>query len=318
MIWEVFRLTLRDPLARVAAGYFVLFLLACALSFFWTPYDYRVQDFSVARQGPSWEHLFGTDFLGRDMFTRVLYATRITVGLTILTAFVGGLPFAIGLGIIAGYFGNKMKIGIGFLKVGADTLIMRIGELFIGIPPLLFILLLTATARPRYDAVLLSWGAAGQWLVKTGMGDLFLILFVTSLIFWVGPARLYRSQILSLRESAFAENARMLGASHWRVLFRHILPQLYPLIAHQAMLMFAGVIGTEIALSFFGIGIRPPHPSFGAMFSETASAQILNSTPHLIIIPGIIIVLFLYAIMYIEMRLTAIFATIHEREGRRA
>jgi ABC-type dipeptide/oligopeptide/nickel transport system permease subunit len=313
-IIEIAALLWRDTFTRIALIYLALFFAVGLIGIFWTPYDYRAQDFSVVRQGPSAEHWFGTDFLGRDMFTRVLYAIRITGTLVVLTTILGGLPLGILLGVAAGYMGNSVKIGVGPIKVGVETLIMRIGEIFIGIPPLLFILLLTATVRPRYDAMLLGLGDAGSWLVKTGMGDLSLILFVTALIFWVGPARLYRSQVLALRESAFVEGAKMLGASSWRIIWHHILP--YPLIAHQAILMFAGVIGTEIALSFFGIGVRPPHPSFGAMFSETASAQILQSSPYLLLIPGTLIVLFLYALMFFELRMTAVLSSVHEREGR--
>lgn len=312
---EIFRLLWKDRLARMAMLYLFLFFLAALLSFIWTPYDYRAQDLAATRQGPSWSHWFGTDLIGRDMFTRVLYAARITSLLLLMTAFLGGLPLSITLGLVSGYYGNRKKLGIWRFRVGLDNLIMHIGYLFIGVPPLLFILLLTATARPRYDSFLFALGGPAEWLVKTGMADLFLILLVTSLIFWVGGARLYRSQVLSLRESRVVESARMLGASDARVISKHILPYLYPFIVRGAAAMFMGVIGTEIALSFFGIGIRAPHPSFGAMFSETASVRILRSTPHLLLIPAAIIIPFLFSIGFIEMRLSRILASPHEREG---
>ncbi|OGZ61002.1 MAG: hypothetical protein A2919_00685 [Candidatus Spechtbacteria bacterium RIFCSPLOWO2_01_FULL_43_12] len=300
---ELFFLMWKDRLARPAMVYIALFFALGILSFFWSG-DYAAQNLAEARQGPSLGHWFGTDILGRDMFTRVLYAARITGVLVIMTALLGGMPLAIALGVIAGYFGGK-----------AEAIIMRIGEIFIGIPTLLFILLFTAIARPRYDDLIFNLGPVGEWVIKTGVADLALIFLVTSMIFWVGPARMYRSQVMSIRDSAFVESAKMLGASNGRIIFRHILPQLYTYIAHSALLMFAGVIGTEIALSFFGIGIRAPHPSFGAMFSETASSRILNSMPHLVVIPGLIVGLFLFSILFLELRLTRILASEHEREA---
>jgi len=257
---EIVRLLWKDRLSRMAMIYMGLFMALGIMSFIWTPYDYRVTDFDATRQGPSLAHWFGTDLIGRDMFTRVLYAARITNILIVMTIVVGGLPLSILLGVASGYFGGKVDWGI-----------MRFGELFVAVPALLFILLLTATMRPLYDEFLFNLGTIGEWSIRTGVADLILIFFVTSLIFWVGGARLYRSQVLNLRNAPFVEGARMLGAGNRRIISKYILPQLYPFIAHSALLMFAGVIGTEIALSFFGIGIRPPHPSFGMMFSESAN-----------------------------------------------
>ena len=302
---EIARLLWKDRMSRIAMIYVGFFFSLGILSFIWTPYDYREQALSVARQGPSWAHWFGTDLLGRDMFTRVLLAARITNILIIMTIVAGGLPLSIFLGVVSGYFGGKVDWGI-----------MRFGELFIALPPLLFILLLTATMRPLYDSFLFDLGFVGEWSVRTGVADLLLIFTVTSLIFWVGGARIYRSQVLNLRNAPFVEGARMLGADNKRIIRRHILPQLYPFIAHSAFLMIAGVIGTEIALSFFGIGIRPPHPSFGAMFSESASVQLLNSAAHLLVIPGAIVGCFLFSILFLELRLTVILASIYEREER--
>lgn len=302
---EIFRLLWKDKPSKVALIYIALFFSLGILSFIWTPYDYRAQDLSAARQGPSLDHLFGTDLIGRDMFTRVLYAGRITDILIVLTIFFGGLPLSIILGVTSGYFGGKI-----------DWIIMRFGELFIGIPSLLFILLFKATLGPRYDSFLFGLGSFGEWSVKTGLADLLMIFIVTSLIFWVGGARLFRSLVLTMRNEPFVEGARMLGASHRRIISKYVLPQIYPLITHSALAMIAGVIGIEIALSFFGIGIRPPHPSFGAMFSESASVQLLLSSWHLLVIPGIIVACFLFSILFLELRLTVILSSSHEREGR--
>lgn len=301
---EMFRLLWKDRPARVALMYVAFFVSLGILSFIWTPYDYRAQDLTAARQPPSWEHWFGTDLIGRDMFTRILYAGRITDILLVMTLFIGGLPISIFLGVSAGYFGGKV-----------DAIIMFVGKIFNGIPALLFILLLTATMRPRYDVLLFSLGSPGEWVVRIGFADLMLIFVTTSMIFWIGGARLYRSLVLTLRSSPSVEGARMMGASNRRIILKHILPQLYPFIAHAAFGMIAGVVGIEIALSFFGIGIRPPHPSFGSMFSESASTQLLVSTPWLLLIPGVLVMLFFFAILFIELRLTVVLSSVYEREG---
>ncbi|MDX1535427.1 MAG: ABC transporter permease [Candidatus Spechtbacterales bacterium] len=300
---EVIRLLWADPLGRGSIIVLVAFFTLAVLSFVWTPYDFRAQDFIAARQGPSAEHWFGTDLLGRDMFTRVVYSARITTILMFMTLFLGGLPLAIFFGIVPIFISNKL-----------DSFVQRIGELMNSIPPLLFILLFTALARPVYDDFLYEAGSLGRWFLLSGFADLALIM-VVSWIFLIGASRMFRSMVLELREAAFVERAKMLGASRTRIIVRHILPQLYPYIVHAALSASAGVIGTEIALSFFGIGIRPPHPSFGAMFSESASIRLLNASPHMLIIPGIIVALFLLAIRILDIRSTMILSTEHEREG---
>lgn len=299
-VLEIFRLLWKDRAARFAMIYFLLFVALAVLSFFW-PHDYRTQDLAASRQSPSFEYWFGTDLIGRDMFTRVLYAARITVILTFMTLLF--VPISIIIGVSAGYFGGKV-----------DAIVMFFGKLSIGIPSLLFVLLIRATLMERYDSFLFGLGSFGEWSIRTGLADLMVIFLVTSLVFWIGGARMYRSQVIALRTSPLVENARMLGAGHKRIIVHHLIPQLHPYIAHNAFLSVAGVIGTEIALSFFGIGIRAPHPSFGAMFSESASVQLLQSTPHLLVWPAIIVGLYFYSVLFLDQRVVAILASAYERE----
>ena len=159
-----------------AAVFLLLFYLTGIFGWAFAPYDYRAQDFASIRQGPSPEHWFGTDLLGRDIFTRILYAMRTSVFLSLLVMTVGGLPFAIAIGILSGYLGKKV-----------DFLVMRIGEFLQSIPALFFILFLTATVRPRYDNFIFELGPLGREIARQGWADLFLIFLVTSLVYWVGP-----------------------------------------------------------------------------------------------------------------------------------
>ncbi|MEX0877608.1 MAG: ABC transporter permease [Candidatus Spechtbacterales bacterium] len=294
LIAEAIKETWRDPLGKGAIFMLVFFAGLFVLSF-WAPYDYRVQDLEATRQGVSAGHWFGTDLLGRDMFTRVLYATRPTLILLMMTVFLGGSALAIILGTWPIFYSKK-----------ADFFVQRTSEAIGGMPALFIIIILTAILRPLYDDFIYESSALGEWVVKTGLADLGLIMFVTALIGWVGPARMYRSMVLQLREAPFVERARMLGASRTRILFRHVIPQLFPYITHATLSTLAGVIGTEIALSFLGIGIRAPHPSFGAMFSESASARLLSSAPHMLLFPALVVSLFLLGLRILDIRSTVI------------
>lgn len=300
---ETFRLLWADPLGRSSLIVVAIFTSLAIISFIWTPYDFRAQDLAAARQGPSAEHWFGTDLLGRDMFTRVLLSTRMTTILMVMVIFLGGFIIPVVAGVFPIFVSSKL-----------DSFVQRTAEVANAIPPLLFILLFTGIARPVYDDFLYGLGGAGRWFLLSGIADLALIM-VVSWIFLIGASRMYRSLVLELREATFIERAKMLGASRKRIVFRHILPQLYPYIVHTVLLSLAGVIGTEIALSFFGIGIRPPHPSFGAMFSESASVRLLSSTPHMLVIPGIIVAIFLLALRILDIRSTMILSSEHEREA---
>jgi ABC-type dipeptide/oligopeptide/nickel transport system permease subunit len=290
----------RDSLSRGAIFMLVLFAGLFVFSFL-TSQDYRAQDLASARQGPSREHLFGTDLLGRDMFTRVSYATRPTLILVLITAFLGGPALAIILGTWPVFFSKKL-----------DYIKERVADAIGGMPALFVIIILTAILRPLYDDFIYESGALGEWVVKTGLADLGLIMLITTLIGWVGPERMYRAMVLQLKEAPFVERAKMLGASRTRVLFRHVLPQLFPYALHASLAMLAGVIGTEIALSFLGIGIRAPHPSFGAMFAESASVRLLNSSPHMLFFPALVVSLFLLGLRIMDIRSTVIMRRIQE------
>ena len=303
---QVVRILLSRKIVLVAAVFVGSFYLVGIFGWIFAPYDYRVQDFDVIRQGPSSAHWFGTDLLGRDLFTRILYAARTSTILSLAVALIGGLPIGVALGMIAGYYGKWV-----------DFIIMRVGELLVSVPALFLILFLRATVRDRYDGFIFeNLGSFGETLARQGWIDLFVIFLVTSLIYWVGPARLFRSQILVLRSSVFVKSSIVLGASSGRIIFKHILPQLVPLIVLSGFSMLAGVIGTEIALSFFGLGIRPPTPSFGAMISEVSSIQMLGASPYLLLFPGMIAALYIFSLLFIEMNTNQVLSSIYERRRK--
>jgi peptide/nickel transport system permease protein len=219
------------------------------------PYDPAAQQLALRLEGPSPAHWFGLDELGRDISVRVLAGARISllVGLVVV-----GVSSTIGiaLGSIAGYFGGRI-----------DEAISRVIDILLAFPGLLLAIALVAVLGPSLTNVVLA----------------------LSLIGWVGYARLVRGQVLRARELEFVQAARALGATTPRVLVRHVIPSTLPAMTVQATLGMGAAILAEAALSFLGLGVQPPTPSWGTMLSY-GRGHLLDA-PHLTIFPGIAIAL---------------------------
>ena len=220
-----------------------------------TPFDPSAQDLALRLAGPSATHPFGLDELGRDILARVLAGARISflVGLTVVSvsASVGTL-----LGAVAGYFGGV-----------ADDVISRVIDVLLAFPGLLLAIALVAVLGPS-------------------LGN---VLFALTIIGWVGYARLVRGQVLRARELEYVQAARAAGARIPRILWRHVVPTAIPAVVVQATLGMAGAIIGEAALSFLGLGVQPPTPSWGTMLNG-GRAHLLDA-PHLTIFPGLAIAL---------------------------
>ena len=242
-------------------------------------YEYTEIDVTAFRDPPSLRHPAGTDIKGRDVLTRVLWSIQNTVIITVVSIATGGLLIGVSLGLISGYFGRWV-----------DTFIMRTGEVFSSFPEILLVIILAATLRPR----IVEWA---RWvedntfidgIISTGIVDYFVIFTALVSFGWIGTARLVRGQILYLKETQFVESARAAGASTTRILFVHLLPNaISPLVVTVTMGM-GTVIGLEIILSFLGLGIQPPRPSFGTMFLEAGSLSALRAVPWMLLAPGIV------------------------------
>jgi len=198
-------------------------------------------------------HFLGTDELGRDVLTRVIYGGRVSLWVAFLTVLVS-LTIGTVIGAVAGFYGGSV-----------DTLLMRFVDIVISIPSLFLLILIAVVFRP---------GVSGLALVIASLN-------------WTGVSRLVRGEFLSLKARDFVDAARVVGASNARIIFRHILPNAFSPIIVAATLALGGVILTETALSYLGMGVQPPIPSWGNML--TNSQQYLYRAPHLIIIPGIFI-----------------------------
>lgn len=231
-------------------------LLALALALFGpavSPYDPSSQQLARRLEGPSGRHPFGLDELGRDILTRIASGARISllVGLAVVSvSSIVGMFF----GSVAGYFGGRI-----------DDAISRVIDVLMAFPGILLAIALVAVLGPSLVNVVLALSVIG----------------------WVGYARLVRGQALRAREFEFVQAARALGASPGRIVLRHVLPTAFPAVVVQATLGMAGAIIAEASLSFLGLGVQPPTPSWGTMLD--AGRSHLFDAPHLTIFPGMAI-----------------------------
>ena len=243
------------------------------------PYDYTEPHFTEIRKPPSLEFWAGTDFAGRDVFTRVLWGIQNTVIITIIAMATGGLLIGITMGLISGYFSSKV-----------DSLIMRTGELFASFPDILLVIILAYALRPRFlemaRAAEENLGIDG--IVRSGVVDYLVVSLALVSFGWVGMARLVRGQVLSLKQTPFVEAARAAGASTPRILFVHLLPNVISIIVVSVSMGMGAMIGTEIILSWLGLGIQPPRPSLGAMLLQAGSLSALREVPWMLIAPGLV------------------------------
>lgn len=249
----------RNRLSMVAA-FFVLLLIGIALfAELLAPEGYDKQIYSQTWQYPSWEHPLGTDPYGRELLTRIIYGARVSLVIGFVSNFIAlliGLPF----GAVAAWFGGS-----------TDYLFMRLIEIINAIPDLLLGILIVTVLGPGFQNVL------------------FVFIFTG----WMGTARLVRGQILSLRERDYVLAARSIGATNWQIITRHLLPNtLTPIILGVSMGIPSAILG-ESGLSFLGIGVQPPTPSWGRMLNDYLSA--LQTHWYLAFFPGLMIAITMYA-----------------------
>src|SRR5688572_1732463 len=240
-------------MSKVGGAIVVTAVLAAVLGPLLVPYDPSIQEMALRLEGPTGLHWFGLDELGRDIFTRVLYGARISLLVGIVVVGVSA-TVGIALGAIAGYFGGRV-----------DEVISRIIDVLLAFPGLLLAIALVAVLGPSLTNVVMA----------------------LTLIGWVGYARLVRGQVLRAREFEFVQAARALGATTPRILLRHIIPTTLPAVTVQATLGMGGAILAEAALSFLGLGVQPPTPSWGTMLNY-GRGHLLDA-PHLTVFPGMAI-----------------------------
>jgi ABC-type dipeptide/oligopeptide/nickel transport system permease subunit len=209
-----------------------------------------------------------------------MWSAQTTVIVSIATLVSGGLILGVSLGLWAGY-----------LRGRSDFIIMRLGDIFASVPTILLLLIINASLRDRVDgwADELSDATGIGWIAASGIASYFLVFGTLSMFAWVGIARLVRAQVLALRETQYVISARVSGASTFRILFRHLLPNVSNLLIVVLTISLGAVAAAEVGLSFLGIGIQD-RPTFGLMISEAVGLSNVREHTHLILVPAFFIV----------------------------
>lgn len=265
----------------------ILLVFIGTLAPFIAPYNYAAQDLNNVRQQPDAAHLLGTDDLGRDMLTRLIYGARsvlfVIVVVTVLD-FTIGMP----LGAAAGYFGGWV-----------DTFISRAGEVVNSFPGLLFVFMVAATIKPS----IINWlrGIGLTEFVRSGYADYLVVMVSLGLIGWVGLMRLVRGQILALREKEYVLGARAVGLPSWKIILRYLIPNaLSPIIVVLSMGL-GDIALSEGILSYLGIGLQPPNPSWGNIIADNAPVHWRDWPAEiwLVLIPGVVVALVVFAFNFL-------------------
>jgi len=263
-LWgDALRRLLKNYLAMGALAWILIVIIAAVSADLWVPQNFGDPTFidtitarDTRLQSPSWEHPFGTDDMGRDMFGRVIYGARVSLTVGIVATALAA-SFGIFIGAIAGYAGRWV-----------DSVLMRFTDVFLSFPYLLMVILVMAMLPPE---------VRGSWSVTIAI----------ACFAWASFARLFRSSVLSVKENDYIMAARALGASSWRIIFRHILPNAIAPALVVATMSVGGIILTESVLSFLGLGIQPPEISWGRMIED--GRRFLTHEPQLILYPGLAI-----------------------------
>lgn len=254
-----------NAMAKRIQLYFAFFVLAFIIlgsifAPFLVTHNPFEPDMANRLQGPCWQHLFGTDALGRDMFSRILYGGRASMLLTLVSSLLA-LVVGVSIGVMSGFYGGKL-----------DMLFTVLSNIFQGIPGSCFMIAVAGILGPSIHSLVLA-------------------LVLTS---WAGFSRIVRAEVLQLLGEPFIEGLRCLGCSDWRIIVHHLLPN----IANKLLVLVTIRLGRGIlaiaGLSFLGLGVQPPTPDWSVMIND--ALMYYRSAPHLIIIPGLFVFLLIYAL----------------------
>jgi oligopeptide transport system permease protein len=260
---DVWRRLRKNRAAMIGLWITIFLIMAAIIGPFLSPYRYSDQDFDHLFEGPNRAHWFGTDELGRDVLTRVLYGARISLSIGFVASFFN-VAIGVTYGAISGYAGGRV-----------DNLMMRIVDVMYGVPLLLWVILLMVVLKPGLTNIYIALGT----------------------IYWLTMARLVRGQVLSLREREFVEAARALGVSTSRILLRHIIPNTMGPIVVTMTLSVPQAIFVEAFLSYIGLGVQAPMASWGSLASD--ATEVLRVAPHLVFFPGMAIVITMLAFNFL-------------------
>lgn len=264
-LWQyAWRRLLRKPAAIASLLYILLLIVVAIGAPRIAPYPYQIQDFSASRAAPFTPgHLLGADDLGRDILSRIIYGARVSMAVGFGVAAIQ-LVAGIVLGLLAGYLGGWF-----------DMLVMRLTDIMFAFPELLLAILIMGIRGP-------------------GLPNIFIALGV---IAWPGTCRLVRGQVLAVKELEYVQAARAVGQTSFRIMFRHLLPNILSPVIVSATLGIANWVLAEASLSFLGIGVKPPYPSWGGLVNQLLS--MIYSQPALLVAPSLVIALTVMAFNFL-------------------
>ncbi len=256
--WGIVRLLrsiLQTRLAGASLAIVLVVVFAAVFAGIIAPYDPNLQDYSAFTKAPSWQHLLGTDDLGRDVLSRIIYGSRVSLEVGIIAVGIA-LVAGVAIGLVAGYWGGAL-----------DDVLMRVMDAVQAFPGLILALAITAALGPGITKVMIAIGVVGTPVF----------------------ARLTRAQVLSVRERDYVIASRALGAGPLRTILQHVWPNVTAPLIVQATLLVGGAIISEASLSFLGVGVQPPTASWGSMLQT--GYQYMQVAPWLSIFPGLAIFL---------------------------
>ena len=301
-LWaDAWRRLLRNKAAVLGGVIVILLVLAALLAPFIAPRPFADQVLTDNNTVPTWllaiftnmkpyakisnDYILGADYVGRDLLSRIIFGARVSLSV----AFIGpiiSLLIGVAFGSISGYFGGRV-----------DNLMMRVVDVLYAFPTLLFIILLMAFFRSTFAKPDPGSFAYGMSQLDSRMGGLLFIFMGIGLTAWETMARLTRGQVLSVREKEYIEAARTIGAGHVRIMFRHILPNIVgPLVVNETLTIPA-YISFEAFLSFIGLGVNPPTPSWGAMISD--GSQVIRTYPNQAVFPALALAITMFAFNFL-------------------
>jgi peptide/nickel transport system permease protein len=272
MAWRSFR---RHKPAMIGLSIMLLLALASILAPILTPYDAVKTDLDAMLQPPSLEHPMGTDDLGRDLLTRLLYGGRISMSIGVMAMFLAVIIGSL-VGGLAGFYGGWV-----------DNVLMRLVDMMLAFPSLFVLIILALALR---DLPI-------EALRGTAFASVFSIVLVIAVLSWMSVARLVRASFLSIREREFVLAARGLGVPSWRIMVRHMLPNAVSPIIVAATFRVATSVITESGLSYLGFGVQPPTPTWGNMLKN--AQMLMNRAPWTAIFPGLMIFVSVIAVNFV-------------------
>jgi ABC-type dipeptide/oligopeptide/nickel transport system permease subunit len=274
----------RNPIALISLAYIVGLIVVALFAPLIAPYGYATVDFTAITQPPSDKHWLGTDQLGRDVLSRLIHGARVSLSVAFVAQAII-LLIGVPIGLASGYIGGRF-----------DLIVQRVVDVLYAFPSLLFVIIVMTFVQANLRT---ASGPIGDALVQANRatGGLIGVFIALGLIFWLTVARLVRAEVLKVKTNDYIDGARSLGANDWQIVRRHVFPNVLPPIIVATTLGLPSAIMIEAGLSFLGLGVAPPTPSWGLMIADAVPS--IRAYPHMILAPAIALSLTLLAFNFL-------------------